>query len=154
MSEMTGLFAERDLQQELARKLLTILPSGADRVVLECSVLSSTMTAYLDAYTSDGEMDSIPPGEFFVDELPQKLRAAMYRDAAGTWFSMRMTVTADGSMDADFNYDDEPDFGLGGVDPVAYVNDAKVFPRDEAHQPEWLRARLAEGRARIEKSTR
>lgn len=154
MSEMAGLFAEQELQQELGRKLLSVLPPASERVILECSVLSSTMTAYLDAFTASGEMDSIPPGDFFVDELPQRLRAVMYREAAGTWFSMRITVTADGAMDAVFNYDDEPDFGLGGVDPVAYVNDLKIFPRDEAHQPEWLRARLAEGHARVAQSSR
>ena len=51
-------------------------------------------------------------------------------------------------MSATFNYDDEPDLGTS-LDPVAYVYDAKTFPRDDVHQPEWLKQRIAEGRARL-----
>jgi hypothetical protein len=72
----------------------------------------------------------------------RKLRAASYRDGSGTWFGLRLTVLPDGTAKAEYNYDDEPEWDAP-VDPVVYVNDLKKFPRDEEHQPEWLRQKVA-----------
>ena len=59
-----------------------------------------------------------------------------------------LRANADGSATAEYNYDEEPKWDVP-VDPIAYVTDQDAFPRDEAHQPEWLKLKLAEGRARL-----
>ncbi|PPG30293.1 hypothetical protein C5E10_12510 [Pseudoclavibacter sp. RFBG4] len=76
------------------------------------------------------------------------LRAASYREGAGTWFSAKFTVTAAGAFTAEYNYDEEPEW-THEIDSIAYVTDQKHFPRDEEHQPEWEKAKLAEGRVWI-----
>lgn len=154
MSHEYGLLAEQKAQTEVARSVLALLPEDATRIELTCRVLTSIARASFRAWFPDGRKEWVRASGRFDSAPVHELRRVMYRDGAGTWFSMKMSVTADGAMDADFNYDDEPDFGMSGVDPVAYVNDAKEFPRDLEHQPDWLKKRLEEGQARINASNR
>jgi hypothetical protein len=63
--------------------------------------------------------------------VAEDLRRVMYRPGAGTWFGAELTVTRHGSMDADFNYDDEPQWSRP-VEPAWYAQDLEKFPRDES----------------------
>ncbi|WP_136610402.1 antitoxin YezG family protein [Sinomonas albida] len=139
----------KEAQDAVGRALLGVLPHGAESVVLRMGVLTVAKSGSTKAYFPDGSSKGLKMGGRFDTALLDRMRETMYRDDSGTWFSFEMTVTATGGMTVRFNYDDEPDFGPEGLDPVAYVNDAKNFPRDEAHQPEWLKQRLAEGPARL-----
>lgn len=85
-----------------------------------------------------------PPDE--VTQLVRDLRAAMYRPGAGTWFAARIAVTRDGTADADFDYDNEPEW-TRLVEPAWYTQDLEKFPRDDSAIPDWLRARLSEATA-------
>ncbi len=138
-----------EAQEAIRQALLRVLPEGAESIALRMSVLAPVMSGTVKASFPDGSSKGVRLGNRFDDDLVDRMREAMYRPGSGTWFSVEMTVTAEGDMSAKFDYDNEPDFGLGGVDPVAYVNDAKKFPRDEAHQPAWLKQRMADGRARF-----
>ncbi len=65
------------------------------------------------------------------------LRRLMYRPRKGTWFSARLTVTAQGDYRSDFDFDVEPRFDP----PVAadlYVKDLQAFPRDPSRVPAWV----------------
>src|SRR5579859_6302452 len=155
MSETTGLLAERDAFNAVGVALFRLLEEGDEQIEYLASLLAPVTYERVRAFNRAGTLEA-SEGRFNSVDFPyelsvalRKLRAASYRDGKGTWFSARIVVTPDGAATAEYNYDDEPDFGPEGVDSVAYVNDAKKFPRDEAHQPEWLRQRLAEGRARI-----
>ncbi len=57
-------------------------------------------------------------------------------------------MTPEGGATAEYNYDSEPEWDVP-IDPIAYVTDQEKFPRHEEHQPDWLKQRLAEGRARL-----
>lgn len=70
----------------------------------------------------------------------------MYRPGAGTWFEMELTIDASGRVTTRFNYDDEPQQHTPFT-PGEYLRDQQAFPRDVEHQPEWLRAKLAEATA-------
>ncbi|WP_415855654.1 hypothetical protein [Sinomonas sp. G460-2] len=95
----------------------------------------------------EGRVNEIHLSRELRDKL-KDLRSACYRENEGTWFSARIEVAEFGNLAAEFNYDDEPEWDAP-PDPVAYVNDFEVFPRDEAHQPEWLKKQLAEGNKKI-----
>ncbi|MDI2036943.1 hypothetical protein PJL15_04086 [Paenarthrobacter nitroguajacolicus] len=71
---------------------------------------------------------------------------AAYKPGLGTWFSIKMVVTAAGSASAEYNYDDEPewDFPVGGA---AYVRDQEKYHRSEDMILGWLKQKLQEGRA-------
>lgn len=91
--------------------------------------------------TAEGPVNSPAlPGEVFA--ALERLRAAMYREGAGTWFSARISVTPHGSARAEFDYDGEPRWDVE-PSPSDYVADLARFPRDADHMPSWLAARLA-----------
>ncbi len=87
-------------------------------------------------------------GKFFYPTLPMgseklltDLRSGMHRNDAGTWFSLKYTITSDQKYYVDFDYDNEPDFGFE-IDPYTYYVDLKKFPRPEEKIPDWLRERI------------
>ena len=75
------------------------------------------------------------------------MRDVMYRPGVGTWFSAVLRVDRSGSVDGEFNYDEEPEWAAP-VDPIAYLTDFEKYPRDIENQPEWLRIKLTEGNER------
>ncbi|WP_415855457.1 hypothetical protein [Sinomonas sp. G460-2] len=155
MAESGNPVIEKDAFDRVVKMLYGLISAGDERIQLSISSTVVMSTPELSAYNPNGEY-STPDGRvndvdgpFELWEAVEELRAACYRDGTGTWFSARITVTNTESATARYNYDEEPDFGLGGIDPIAYVTDQGKFPRGEEHQPEWLKQRLAEGQARI-----
>jgi hypothetical protein len=75
--------------------------------------------------------------------LGEKLRAGMYQEGRGTWFSMTYTIQSSGKYNVDFNYDDRPGLVLP---PSAreYAHDLENFPRHPENIPDWLREKLRE----------
>jgi hypothetical protein len=140
--KMTGILAEKFAQEALARGIYEYLTPDFTRVELEYSAVGLVSQAILRAFRLDGSKTSFPdiPG---IEDPVEDLRSVMYRENAGTWFSMKMSVTAEGSMDASFNYDDHPESGFEYA-PSAYRADLEQFPRDDAHIPGWLREKLDE----------
>ena len=154
MNVELGFFAEKIASDDLARELAAQMRPGDEAVVLLCSVLAPVTLERMRAIHADGRLvddgvryDSLRTPAT-VSKAMDSVRAASYREGAGTWFSAKFTVTAAGAFTAEYNYDAEPEWDVP-VDSIAYVTDQKHFPRDEEHQPEWLKAKLAEGRVRI-----
>src|SRR5690606_18168834 len=86
------------------------------------------------------------PAEVF--SLTDELRAGMYQEGKGTWFSMRYVISRPGKFNVDFDYDEDP--GITFPTSQGFTKDLRYFPREEANIPEWLREKLreeAEGRA-------
>lgn len=106
----------------------------------------------LAPYSQDLTYITLPSGEVLqkfpprgIIELADELREVMYRPGKGTWFSAVFTITAAGAVDAQFNFDDEPEWSRP-TEPVFYVQDLERFPRDESAIPEWLAKQLVLGR--------
>ncbi|RLP80780.1 hypothetical protein D9V34_00770 [Mycetocola lacteus] len=143
----------------LNRQLAQQLRPGDTRIELLTSVLRGGSRARVRIYNASGNLVSPPSSErYYSGEFTwdlgiaiDKLRAACYREGAGTWFSATITVTEQGTTNAEYNYDNEPEWDTP-IDPAAYVEDQEFFPRDLSAQPQWLRQRLAEGQARIDAS--
>ncbi|TFD61610.1 hypothetical protein E3T39_06100 [Cryobacterium suzukii] len=153
MSDLTGLVPEREAFEAVARILLGMMVEGDERIEYNASVTDPVSRSDVKAFNPNGEFEEAEGrvnGPDEPDELfgaLEALRLACYRPGAGTWFSIRVVVQAAGAATVEYNYDNEADFGMGGIDPVGYVVDEEKFPRDEDKQPEWLKLRLAEGRA-------
>jgi hypothetical protein len=154
MSEQDGLVGEREAFNELGVLLYRLLGPGDDRLEFVASVTAVTNEQHIRAYNPDGKFPSgngpfnDARGSYELSKAMKRLREASYREGSGTWFGVHVTVTASGSATAEYNYDDEPQWDAP-VDPLVYVRDQEKFPRAEDKQPEWLKQRLAEGRARI-----
>lgn len=147
-----GLIAEQEALTRVAKELHGLLGPGDERAEYLGTVLAPVTSERVRAANpngkykmSDGQFNALPFTETLRDAV-RDLRSATYREGAGTWFSAKVSVTAQGAVSAEYNYDDEPEWDAP-VDAVAYLTDLERFPRDEANQPEWLKAKLAEGRA-------
>lgn len=154
MTDQPGIRAEQEAFTELATMLYRLMKPGDTSIEYLVSATSSTDLQQFRAYNPNGKFET-PSGRANSvrgsDELSDamdRLRAASYREGAGTWFSARIVVTAEGGATANYNYDEEPDWDAP-VDSIAYVTDQEKFPRDEDNQPEWLKQKLADGRQRL-----
>ena len=96
------------------------------------------------AFPPVGDPQSVKVDSWGQNKPFEELRRVMYKPGLGTWWSVRMTVWADGHAQTEFNYDKEPDIGFppGGV---AYLTDLQTYPIDEDKRPEWLRRKVVEG---------
>lgn len=150
----SGISAERDAFNSVGVGLYRLMQNGDSKIVYLASMTAPVSYERVRAFNPDGRLTAAE-GSFRSVRIPSELsealgqlRAASSRTGTGTWFSAIITVNADGSASAEYNYDQEPEWDAP-VDPIAYVTDLERYPRDEAHQPEWLKQQLAEGRARL-----
>ena len=102
----------------------------------------STDGLYLYREEREGKLIETPTSIIFDID---RLRAGMYTQGRGTWFSMHYTITPPAHYDVTFNYDDPPDF-LIPASPHAYVDDLEYFPRDPEHIPTWLQQKIDEAK--------
>ena len=63
----------------------------------------------------------------------------MYRPDIGTWLSVRISISADGSVDVDYNYDEPPEWAFG-VEPGLYGEELERYPRPMENIPNWMKA--------------
>lgn len=145
-NQASGLFAQGEALTELGNILYTLLPEGA--VELELAVRGAT--ASTDEHTmvvvyGDGSRFDLR-SEFDIMPAVDKLRTAMYRPGAGTWFSARFVVTDQAAIDSEYNYDEEPQW-FADVVPDTYVHDLQRFPRNPENIPDWLQRKLDEAPA-------
>nr|WP_269438016.1 immunity protein YezG family protein [Arthrobacter sp. zg-Y179] len=70
-----------------------------------------------------------------------ELRKLMYRPGCGTWFSLTMNLDNQGHLAANYNYDEEADWSFP-LDDESYVEDQRIFPRNQEHIPAWLAPKL------------
>lgn len=132
--------------------LLTAIASHI-AVAFGVDVMPVYQVRAVSSYVEDETLIRISPGQWTqvgspdeVIDLVEELRSVMYRTGSGTWFSARIANSPEGSVDADFDYDNEPNWD----DPVSalwYASDLERYPRSQTARPQWLRQRLAEAAA-------
>ncbi|MDF9877141.1 hypothetical protein [Cellulosimicrobium cellulans] len=93
-----------------------------------------------------------PTSPVFRDALAE-LRAVTAPTGLGAWFTISLTVRADGEVDASYDFDTEPGF-LPPAGPADFARDLERFPRSVETQPSWLRERLSWARLTPEQRTR
>ncbi|WP_233515956.1 hypothetical protein [Nocardiopsis sp. L17-MgMaSL7] len=88
----------------------------------------------------DGEALRInPPGKFFPNIMD--LRAGMYREGQGTWFSWELQIWSEGTFKSRFNYEDYPPFPFS-PDRKDFIDENNLYPRSEEFMPDWLREKI------------
>ncbi|ARC57485.1 hypothetical protein AS850_10395 [Frondihabitans sp. 762G35] len=107
-----------------------------ERIIARLSTLDAAGTPHDHAVPRD------------IDDLGRALRRAMATPEKGTWFSLSLTLEADGSYTARFNFDrrvyDNPStpFSAGRLGAVPtdadYTLDLERYPRGARYQPAWL----------------
>jgi hypothetical protein len=141
-AEAPAPLRQQQLVEGIARLIADSQTSGWKAFTYQIRALAGYQQDEVLVTRPDGTVEQKFPPDDLIDQT-EELRTAMYRAGAGTWFSATLSVDRSGSMSADFNYDQEPDWSRP-VEPEWYVKDLEKFPRDESAIPNWLRQRLAE----------
>lgn len=129
-------------QSELLRTIAQKVVAAVPPPWTELTYNATLVTGYGESEILVTHLDGSVVREFPPRDLPVRdLRAEMYRDGSGTWFSMTLVITPEGRASTRFNYTDEPPAD-GELNPRLFADDLAKFPRDDAHIPDWLRARL------------
>lgn len=140
---------QADVIQEIARSLVDEASGEWDliRFVVNATCEVSDFKSYVQERGSERAVFS-PTSAI---KLSRKLREAMYQNGMGAWFIFTLDVSGDGAISTTFNYDDEPH--IDGLDPVVFLTEQELFPRDRANQPDWFQERLTEGERLIAERT-
>lgn len=138
-------------QQEILKKvgeaILKEAPEGWERIIYNReSVIDHSSSLTIIEFSDGSSVREWPP--VMVGVELDDLRAGMYAQGKGTWFSLEYIITRPGNFKVYYNYDEDPNIAF--PTPWGFTNDLKYFPRDEQHIPDWLHEKLqleAEGRA-------
>lgn len=143
MSEQSAdpLLRQRELIVEIANSVVASVSGPWSSIRYEIRSLAPFQQDLIYVTRPDGSEDRAFANDHVID-LDDELRAVMYRPGAGTWFAATISVSDRGSVNADFNYDDEPAW-TAPIEPAWYVQDLEKFPRDDAAIPAWLRAEVS-----------
>lgn len=110
-------------------------PEGWRSITLRVSAVSSTVQTSQRIELSDGTVDESqgvgPDGHFALDDL----RDSMYQEGVGTWYTATFTLTSDGQLETDFDYDEAP-FD-GDFTPEMLEDDQEAYPRSPENLPAW-----------------
>ena len=124
------------LQEDAGKLLYYSLPeSGWSSATLEYRKAGPVGESVLTCTYSDGRTESLEVPAALIRAM-KELRKEMASHGDGAWLSSELTVTFDGRMKSDFNYDDRPQWRLPPTDD-AYIEDLKQYPRPESQIPAW-----------------
>lgn len=131
---------QADICAEIGGVLAGGLPDSWAKATLRWSDLVSagswTALAVEDADGRSLRAGGIP-GE--LHDLCRRLRAGMYREDLGTWYSLTYTLVPE-RYSAHYEYDDEPE--TLSFTAEQYARDLQHYPRAEEHVPDWLEEKL------------
>ncbi|MFI6578826.1 hypothetical protein ACIBFB_23815 [Nocardiopsis sp. NPDC050513] len=137
---------QQEVLTQIGMRILDKVPGGWSRITYSRESVIEHSASLLEVEYGDGSTSSESVAGLGV--LADDLRAGMYREGKGTWFSMKYVITPPGKFNVDFNYDEDP--GLTFPTAHGFTVDLKYFPRDDEFVPDWLREKLreeSEGRA-------
>lgn len=130
-----SLDQQSDLLERIGKAMARSAPGDWAKITLDVSVLRSMSQSELSVESSDGRSDQSQTIDDDGDVAYEDLRAAMYQPGTGTWYNARFTLTRDGKLESEFDYDNPP-FD-GDAEPVLLEYDQEKFPRDPENLPDW-----------------
>ncbi|WP_105565738.1 acetate and sugar kinases/Hsc70/actin family protein [Microbacterium halophytorum] len=136
------MIAEMRLRSEMAEEFASAAPDGWSRIEHSISSVGSVTDTSTAVTLTNGETALLDPPRAVV-LARRELRRAMYEPERGTWFSMELVVTREGTAETTYNYEGEP-WSHTPIGPQRWLADQKKFPRSPENRPDWLRAKLAD----------
>lgn len=110
-------------------------------VKLSLTAAGRMLESGLAAAGEDGTLDQAIEIDDETEDACVALRKSMYQAGVGTWYNAAFTVTPDGVLESEFDYDAPPFPGEDVTDLL--LQDQERFPRDQEHLPDWHPAKAA-----------
>jgi hypothetical protein len=130
---------QREWADEASALLGISLPPGNHQTTIYYQAMGSHIDMTVDVLNFRmREVPWEPPAKLM--EMLEKLREGMYREAAGTWLSVRLQVHQMATVSLDFNYMNEPRWEVAPPED-AYREELELFPRTPENTPHWLAQR-------------
>jgi hypothetical protein len=129
----------QQLIKRIGRALLGAAPADWKQIRAEYRSAGRHIEADVLITGDDDQQHPIRPPQDVV-ELLGELRALMYRPGRGTWLSGLYVLDHPSKYSAEFEPDTEPRWRRVPP-PIGFQDELRRFPREDAHIPEWLRAR-------------
>lgn len=121
--------------RDIAAGLAESAPQGWVKIAVVVSAVASLIQSRPTVTLDDGSVD----GSLRIGAATRlsfgDLRASMYKEGAGTWYNATFTLTADGQLESDFDYDNPP-FD-GDYDAELLEDDQDRYPRSQENLPPW-----------------
>ncbi|WP_047871697.1 hypothetical protein [Nocardiopsis sp. RV163] len=137
----------QEILVQIGSRILSEAPEGWKSLTYRVQTVIEHASSELIVEFGDGtSRREFPPAD--ISLIRDKLRAGMYQEGKGTWFSFEYVITPPGRFNVTYNYDEDP--GITFPTAFGFTNDLVYFPRDEEYMTDWLREKLreeAEGRA-------
>lgn len=132
---MTPVEKDESLRR-IGTDLLRAAPDDWVKLRLVYSGLGAYEAAGFEAMFEDGRSTGcVPP--LAALELMRELRAGMYTEGKGTWYTAYYEVGRPGSYRVRYDHENEPHFDEP-LDRAGCLLDLEFFPRDEEYVPDWL----------------
>lgn len=136
---------------DLLGPLTAAAPPDWSEISYKASVLGAVLEHALLAVDKGGVTYRIGDKEQLAEAV-QELRRTEYSPANGPWFGVTVTLKSDGTKVMSRRYGAAPAFEQP-VPDQAYAEDLRLFPRDEAAIPDWLRQKAGQQPAQPESAT-
>jgi hypothetical protein len=131
---------QNELLGELTVIVVAAQPPGWRGVVIDYHHLGKHTDGVAGALDPSGTYRYWnPPPK--VWQMLQRLRAGMYREGEGTWFSARLKIEPPYRFTVEYNWRNKPTFQTWPT-PDQFTLDLERFPRGDAYVPPWFRESL------------
>lgn len=137
-----GPVEEQEAISEIASGLADNLPEGWKFASYFIMAVGAYSISQLRSEDASGEVVNVSvPVEIVVNT--KTLRAGMYRENQGTWFTWDLAIRSEGKFRSSFDYDNPPPFS---IEPGfgEYRREGKLFPRSPEFTPDWLQEKFDE----------
>lgn len=124
-----------DQLKKIARGLFAAAPEGWARALVTVSAVASRTRVVPVFELNDGSVNESTRVDSDTLLTFDDLRDLMYREGAGTWYNATFTLTADGQLETDFDYDNPPFDGDFEADLLE--DDQDRYPRSQENLPSW-----------------
>ena len=141
---MIPMQAQSEILSEMANAMAESIAGEWDHATYVITRLGGQGSGDFQIFDEDGQ--SRQGSDWTTFDLADDLRRVMFVEGRGSWFTMTLTVDHSGSVSADFDYENPPDFesAMLGVTGYSVATEQHDFPRDRAHQPQWYSVLLDE----------
>ena len=131
-----------DFLQRIGGAMVAAAGESWESVTLSITALSAATSVRLMIERQDGSVErSTDLGDdalLWCDDL----RDSMYTEGEGTWYNATITVTDDGQIESEFDYETRPFPGDDLPDDIL-MDDNEAYPRTAERLPQWHPAKVS-----------